>query len=164
MEIKETDSAYIQKNKKYVCQDNKKVYNYHKVTYYITTNTCGGSRRRRGPEPTSHTAEQEGRMDKKHGEELLALARRIYEAGEKELDDYIEKTYGVVTEDTVEQQMEDFMVVSTEVSACLLGNAFVFLKPEERDKKLVEYMNRVRTIIEYNDMQNGKETPGDLLN
>ena len=103
-------------------------------------------------------------MDKKHGEELLALARRIVESGEKTLDDYIETTYGNVTDDTAAQQLEDFMVVSTEVSACLLGNAFVFLKPEERDKKLVEYMNRVRTIIEYNDMQNGTETPGDLLN
>ena len=103
-------------------------------------------------------------MDKKHSDELLALARNIYESGAKVLDDYIETTYGDVTDDTVGQQMEDFMVVSTEVSACVLGNAFVFLKPEERDKKLVEFMNRVRTIIEYNDMQNGTETPGDLLN
>lgn len=66
-------------------------------------------------------------MNKKHQAELTAVAEKIYDLAANEIQAYINKTYSNNQENTLPQQLEDFHVISDEVSAYLMGNAMAMV-------------------------------------
>ena len=60
-------------------------------------------------------------MDKQHYNELVLLSHEIYDHASDKLTNYCASKYCGVSNDTMEQQLEDYLFVAEETSAYLLG-------------------------------------------
>ena len=69
-------------------------------------------------------------MDVNRYNELIAISQEIYDQATEKLTNYLTAKYCAVGNDTMEQQMEDYLFITKETSAYLLGNALALLEPE----------------------------------
>ena len=60
-------------------------------------------------------------MNKEHYSELITLSQEIYNDINKKLTAYLDKTYGSIPENTMAQQMEDYLFVAEESTGYVLG-------------------------------------------
>ena len=86
-------------------------------------------------------------MDQKHCNELSTLSQEIYDQAREKLTNYCASRYCAIGNDTMEQQLEDFLFVAEETSAYLLGNALALLAPESREKEIQDFSDHVRKIV-----------------
>ena len=86
-------------------------------------------------------------MNKEHYNELLSLSREIYEDTTKKLTDYLEKTYGSAPENTMAQQMEDYLFVAEEATGYVLGNALALVDPESLELEIQTFESTLRRIV-----------------
>ncbi len=87
--------------------------------------------------------------NKKHQQELDELVSRIYDAAADMMTDYCEKTYGSSSENTIEQQLDDYINVAQRASSYLLGNALAMIDPEQDEELIKESVNRIQAVAEY---------------
>lgn len=88
-------------------------------------------------------------MDKKHYNELIVLSQRIYDQASGTLNDYISSKYGSNSNDTFEQQLEDYLVITEETSAYFVGNALALLDPESLEAEIKTYVENLRRVVAY---------------
>ena len=88
-------------------------------------------------------------VDKKHHEELTAVASAIYDKAADEIQAYIQKKYGSKKENTLVQQMEDFHIIADEVSAYLVGNAMAMVDESCWDDDLKTLNKHIQQIATY---------------
>ena len=94
-------------------------------------------------------------MDKKHYNELVMLSQEIYDQASDKLTNYCANKYCGVGNDTIEQQLEDYLFVAEETSAYLLGNALALLEPEEREAEIRTFVENLRRVIKYAEEKMG---------
>ena len=98
-------------------------------------------------------------MNKEHYGELVALSQEIYNDINQKLIAYLEKTYGSVPENTMEQQMEDYLFVAEEATGYVLGNALALVDPESMEMEISTYENNLRRIVAAARKKAGGEIP-----
>lgn len=87
--------------------------------------------------------------NKKHQQELDELVSRIYEAAADMITDYCEKTYGSDPENTLEQQLDDYINVAQRASSYLLGNALALIDPDQDGELIKESVDRIQAVADY---------------
>ena len=88
-------------------------------------------------------------MTKRHQTELMNVAEKVYDAAVGEIQEYINKTYGSRTENTLEQQLEDYHIIAEEVAAFLMGNAMAMIDESSWDEDLQALTRHVRQVAAY---------------
>ena len=66
-------------------------------------------------------------MDVKHYNELTELSQEIYDQATDKLTNFCAAKYCGISNDTTEQQLEDYLFVAEETSSYLLGTALALL-------------------------------------
>ena len=75
-------------------------------------------------------------MEKKHYNELVLLSQEIYDHAADRLTNYCAERYCGIGNDSMEQQLEDYLFTARQTSAFLLGNALALLSPESREEEI----------------------------
>ena len=86
-------------------------------------------------------------MNKEHYSELIALSQEIYNDINSKLIAYLDKTYGSVPENTMAQQMEDYLFVAEESTGYVLGNALALVDPDSMELEIQTFENTLRRIV-----------------
>lgn len=86
-------------------------------------------------------------MNKEHYSELIALSQEIYNDINSKLIAYLDKTYGSVPENTMAQQMEDYLFVAEESMGYVLGNALALVDPDSMELEIQTFENTLRRIV-----------------
>ena len=98
-------------------------------------------------------------MNKEHYGELVALSQEIYNDINQKLIAYLDKTYGSVPENTMAQQMEDYLFVAEESTGYVLGNALALVDPESVELEINTFENNLRRIVAAAQKKAGGEIP-----
>lgn len=80
-------------------------------------------------------------MNKEHYSELITLSQEIYNDINKKLTAYLDKTYGSIPENTMAQQMEDYLFVAEESTGYVLGNALALVDAESMELEISTFEN-----------------------
>ena len=88
-------------------------------------------------------------MDKQHYNELVLLSQEIYDQATDRLTNYCASKYCGVSNDTTENQMEDYLFVAEETSAYLLGNALALLDPSSQEAEIKSFVDDLRRVMAY---------------
>lgn len=98
-------------------------------------------------------------MNKDHYSELITLSQDIYQDINSRLTAYLEKTYGSSTENTMTQQMEDYLFVAEEATGYVLGNALALVDPESLELEIQTFENNLRRIVNVAQKKAGRSVP-----
>ena len=96
-------------------------------------------------------------MDKQHYNELVLLSQEIYDQATDKLTNYCANKYCGISNDTTENQLEDYLFVAEETSAYLLGNALAILAPDSQEAEIKTFTYNLHRIIEFTQKRLGKE-------
>ena len=96
-------------------------------------------------------------MDKKHYNELIILSQEIYNQATDKLTNYCTNKYRGVDNDTTENQLEDYLFVTEETSAYLLGNALALLEPDAQEAEIKSFVEDLRRVISYAQKKMGSD-------
>ena len=88
-------------------------------------------------------------MDKKHYNELVMLSQEIYDKAADRVTNYCASKYCGIGNDTMEQQLEDYLFVAEETSAYLLGNALALLDPDSQEEEIRTFVAHLRRVMDY---------------
>ena len=88
-------------------------------------------------------------MDGKHYNELVELSQEIYDEATNRLTDYCAAKYCGIGNDTMEQQLNDYLFVAEETSAYLLGNALALLDADSQEAEIRQFVENLRLVSEY---------------
>ena len=98
-------------------------------------------------------------MNKEHYGELVALSQEIYNDINQKLIAYLDKTYGSVPENTMAQQMEDYLFVAEESTGYVLGNALALVDADSVELEISTFDNNLRRIVAAAQKKAGGEIP-----
>lgn len=98
-------------------------------------------------------------MNKEHYGELVALSQEIYNDINQKLIAYLDKTYGSVPENTMAQQMEDYLFVAEESTGYVLGNALALVDADSVELEINTFENNLRRIVAAAQKKAGGEIP-----
>ena len=98
-------------------------------------------------------------MDKQHYNELVLLSQEIYDHASDKLTNYCASKYCGVSNDTMEQQLEDYLFVAEETSAYLLGNALTLLDPSSQEAEIESFVNNLRKVMKCATKKLNSELP-----
>ena len=96
-------------------------------------------------------------MDTKHYNELVLLSQEIYDNAADRLTNYCSTKYCGVSNDTMEQQLEDYLFIAEETSAYLLGNALALLDADTQEAEIKTFTDNLRRVIRYAQQKAGEE-------
>lgn len=82
-----------------------------------------------------------------HHNELVELSQTIYDDATDKLTNYCAQKYCGVGNDTMEQQLQDYLFVAEETSAFFLGNALALLTPESQEREIELFTKNLRRVI-----------------
>lgn len=82
-----------------------------------------------------------------HHNELIELSQEIYDQATDRLTNYCTQKYCGVGNDTMEQQLQDYLFVAEETSAFFLGNALALLTPESQEREIELFTQNLRRVI-----------------
>ena len=94
-------------------------------------------------------------MDAKHYNELIQLSQEIYDQATNKLTNYCASKYCGIANDTMEDQLQDYLFVAEETSAFLLGNALALLTPDSQEKEIKAFTKNLRRIIQIQQIKAG---------
>ena len=86
-------------------------------------------------------------MNKQHYNELVMLSQEIYDHASDKLTNYCAGKYCGVGNDTMENQLEDYLFVAKETSAYLFGNALALLEPEAQEDEIRTFVEDLRRVM-----------------
>ena len=98
-------------------------------------------------------------MNKEHYGELVALSQEIYNDINQKLIAYLDKTYGSVPENTMAQQMEDYLFAAEESTGYVLGNALALVDSDSVELEISTFENNLRRIVAAAQKKAGGEIP-----
>ena len=96
-------------------------------------------------------------MDANHYSELVELSREIYDQAAERLTNYLSARYCAVSNDTMEQQMEDYLFITEEISAWFLGNALALLDADSQEAEIKTFTDNLRRVIRYAQQKGGSD-------
>ena len=96
-------------------------------------------------------------MDVNHYNELISLSQEIYDQSTEKLTNYLSARYCAVGNDTMEQQMEDYLFITEETSAYFLGNALALLDDDSQEAEIKTFTDNLRRVIKYARQKAGSD-------
>ncbi len=96
-------------------------------------------------------------MDGKHYNELVELSQEIYDEATNRLTDYCAAKYCGIGNDTMEQQLNDYLFVAEETSAYLLGNALALLEADSREAEIQAFVEKLRQVSAFAEKKMGSD-------
>ncbi len=96
-------------------------------------------------------------MDGKHYNELIELSQEIYDEATNRLTDYCAAKYCGIGNDTMEQQLNDYLFVAEETSAYLLGNALALLEADSREAEIQAFVEKLRQVSAFAEKKMGSD-------
>ncbi len=96
-------------------------------------------------------------MDKQHYNELVTLSQELYDQATDKLTNYFASKYCGISNSTTEDQLEDYLFVTEEISAYLLGNALALLSPDSQETEIKTFTGNIRRIAAYAQKKMGNE-------
>ena len=96
-------------------------------------------------------------MDANHHNELIEISQEIYDQATDRITNYCAQKYCAVSNDTMEQQMEDYLFIAKETSVFLLANALALLAPESREAEIKSINKDLRRIIRFAQQKAGED-------
>ena len=88
-------------------------------------------------------------MDKQHYNELILLSQEIYDQATDKLTNFCANKYCAISNDTTENQLEDYLFVAEETSTYLLGNALALLSPDSQEEEIKTFTENLRRVMAY---------------
>ena len=88
-------------------------------------------------------------MNAEHYNELIDLSQKIYDGATEKLTNYLSAKYCAIGNETMEQQMEDYLFVTVETSAYFLGNALALLDADSQEKEIRTFTENLRKVIRF---------------
>lgn len=88
-------------------------------------------------------------MNKQHYNELVLLSQEIYDQAADKLTNYCANKYCGISNDTTENQLEDYLFVAEETSTYLLGNALALLSPDSQEEEIKTFTENLRRVMAY---------------
>ncbi len=98
-------------------------------------------------------------MDGKHYNELVGISQEIYDHASDKLTNYCAQKYCGVGNETMEQQLEDYLFVAEETSAYLLGNALALLDADTQEAEIKTFTENLRRVIRYAQQKADEDIP-----
>lgn len=77
----------------------------------------------------------------------------------QKLIDYLNKTYGSVPENTMAQQMEDYIFVAEESMGYVLGNALALVDPDSLELEISTFEDQLCRIVDVARKKAGSDIP-----
>ncbi len=96
-------------------------------------------------------------MDKQHYNELVLLSQEIYDQVTDKLTNYCASKYCAISNDTTENQLEDYLFVAEETSTYLLGNALALLSPDSQEEEIKTFTENLRRVMIYAQKKLGSD-------
>ncbi len=88
-------------------------------------------------------------MNQKHRNELIMLSQEIYDQASDRLNNYISSKYCAIGNDTMEEQLEDYLFIAEQTSAYFLGNAMALLDQSSQEAEIQTFVDNLRKVIDY---------------
>ena len=86
-------------------------------------------------------------MNAEHYNELIEVSQQAYSAATEALSNYLSAKYCAVGNDTTQQQMEDYLIITSETCAYFLGNALALLTPDSQEEEIRLFTENLRRVI-----------------
>lgn len=86
-------------------------------------------------------------MDKKHYNDLIMLSQEIHDLTNEKLKEYFEKEYATASEESMSQQLEDWLFVAEETGAYMLGNVIALLDANSQEIEIKTFEENLRRVI-----------------
>lgn len=96
-------------------------------------------------------------MNAEHYNDLINLSQQIYDQATVKLTNYLSAKYCAVDNNTMEQQMEDYLFITVETSAYFLGNALALLDADSQEKEIQTFTENLRRVIKYAQQKAGND-------
>ena len=96
-------------------------------------------------------------MNAEHYNDLINLSQQIYDQATEKLTNYLSAKYCAVDNNTMEQQMEDYLFVTVETSAYFLANALALLNADSQEKEIQTFTENLRRVIKYAQQKAGND-------
>ena len=96
-------------------------------------------------------------MNKQHYNELVLLSQEIYDQAADKLTNYCANKYCGISNDTTENQLEDYLFVAEETSTYLLGNALALLSPDSQEEEIKTFTENLRRVMAYAQKKMGSD-------
>lgn len=96
-------------------------------------------------------------MNAEHYNNLITLSQEIYDQATEKLTNYLSAKYCAVDNNTMEQQIEDYLFVTVETSAYFLGNALALLDADSQEKEIRTFAENLRRVIKYAQQKAGND-------
>ena len=93
-----------------------------------------------------------------HHNELVELSQSIYDDATDKLTNYCAQKYCGISNDTMEQQLQDYLFVAEQTSAFILGNALALLNPDTQEKEIRTFTENLRKVIRFAQQNAGGNT------
>ncbi len=94
-------------------------------------------------------------MDTNHFNELIEVTQEICDHASDRIANYCAQKYCAVGNDTTEQQLRDYLFVSEEASAYILGNALALLNADAQEKEIRPFTENLRKVIRFAQQKAG---------
>lgn len=94
-------------------------------------------------------------MDVKHFNELIEVSQKICDNANDQIANYCAQKYCAVENDTMEQQLRDYLFIAEETAAFILGNALALLNTESQDKEIQTFNENLRRVVKYAQQKAG---------
>ena len=102
-------------------------------------------------------------MNKKRYNELILISQKVQDFANQQLREYMEKTYAGAGTESMGEQLEDWLFVTEESGAYMLGNVLALLEPDSQETEIRTFEENLRKVMAYAaKKQAGEDTPERL--
>ena len=96
-------------------------------------------------------------MDVKHFNELIEVSQKICDNANDQIANYCAQKYCAVENDTMEQQLRDYLFIAEETAAYILGNALALLNADSQEKEIQTFNENVHRVIKFAQQKAGSD-------
>lgn len=88
-------------------------------------------------------------MDVKHFNELIEISQKICDNANDQIANYCAQKYCAVENDTMEQQLRDYLFIAEETTAYILGNALALLNADSQEKEIQIFNENLHRVVKF---------------
>lgn len=96
-------------------------------------------------------------MDVKRFNELIEVSQKICDNANDQIANYCAQKYCSVENDTMEQQLRDYLFIAEETAAYILGNALALLNADSQEKEIQTFNENLRRVVKFAQQTAGSD-------
>ncbi len=94
-------------------------------------------------------------MDVKHFNELIEVSQKICDNANDQIANYCAQKYCAVENDTMEQQLRDYLFIAEETAAYIVGNALALLNADSQEKEIQTFNENLHRVVKFAQLNAG---------